>query len=663
MGPANPLTDLVGTTANAVRERKFDPSIPEQDRRHIGYGEYRGCLPYFVQDDYGRQRRPGRYATAVLESDRLKATFLLGYGARLWSLFHKPSDRELLYVNPVFQPANFALRNAWFSGGVEWNFGVQGHSAFTCSPIFAARARLADGTPVLRTYEFERIRAMPYQMDFFAPDGSDVLFARGRLVNRRPWTVPVYWWSNIAVPETDRTRVLAPATCCYKFLRGKGMTRQPYPVRAGTDYSYPVHSPLSGDTFFHISNDRIPWEANVDAEGQGLFHASTRRLKGRKLFHFGTGSGGRRWQDFLSEPQHPYFEMQAGLARTQHECVPVAAGSQWEWLEAYGPVSAHPVKVHGADWQAAVDEVESRIRATVELDRLGDVEAATRNMAALPPEMILQTGSGWGALELRRQAEAGETPIATAATPFPESTLGSEQMPWLALLETHAMPETPPDQPPASWMTQWEWRRLLVDSMEHGRSSHWTGWLHLGMMHIGCGDFRAAKAALRSSADRMPTVWALRSLGCLLLHERHAAQAADCYMQALELCPHHPQLLVEYARAALMAGRPKALRARIAGLPAVLRSSGRMLLYEAMAALETGDLETVRKTLESPLEVTDMREGEISITNLWFRYHAVRVARLEGRDIDDDFMRRIKSEHPPPQRLDFRMKGSLERNH
>ena len=33
-------------------------------------------------------------------------------GGRLYSLVHKPLGRELLARNPVFQPANLALRNA-----------------------------------------------------------------------------------------------------------------------------------------------------------------------------------------------------------------------------------------------------------------------------------------------------------------------------------------------------------------------------------------------------------------------------------------------------------------------------------------------------------------------------------------------------------------------
>ena len=36
-----------------------------------------------------------------------------------------------------FQPCNLALRNAWVSGGVEWNVGIIGHTPFTVDAMFA----------------------------------------------------------------------------------------------------------------------------------------------------------------------------------------------------------------------------------------------------------------------------------------------------------------------------------------------------------------------------------------------------------------------------------------------------------------------------------------------------------------------------------------------
>jgi hypothetical protein len=85
-------------------------------------------------------------------------------------------------------------------------------------------------------------------------------------------------------------------------------------------------------------------------------------LKGRKLFLWGTGTGGRNWQEWLSEPGHPYIEIQAGLARTQLEHLPMPAQTEWAWLEGYGLMEGDPAKIHGQDCAAQRDgrRLESR---------------------------------------------------------------------------------------------------------------------------------------------------------------------------------------------------------------------------------------------------------------------------------------------------------------
>ncbi|KKK59326.1 hypothetical protein LCGC14_3035510, partial [marine sediment metagenome] len=322
LGPSGPLVPFYYDTAEIVEKLTPGPGLSEEDVRHIGYGYVHGCLPYQVQDDYDRSREIRPFRAAVLENDVLKATFLLDLGGRLWSLLHKPTGRELLHVNPVFQPANLGIRNAWFSGGVEWNFGWIGHSPMTCSPMFAARVDGDGGTPVLRMWEWERVRQMPYQIDAWLPKDWPVLLVRVRLVNDEDRTVPIYWWSNIAAPELQDTRVLAPADGSYDWAEGTRVL-DPYPICKDVDVSYPVNRPRSGDCFYRILPGQYPWIASVDGQGRGLFQSSTSRLFGRKLWVYGQGAGGRQWQDFLNTPGHPYIEIQAGLARAQAECVPM----------------------------------------------------------------------------------------------------------------------------------------------------------------------------------------------------------------------------------------------------------------------------------------------------------------------------------------------------
>ena len=129
----------------------------------MGWGRVNGILPYLLQDGYDRKKKPRAWKAAILENDYIRAVFLPEIGGRLWSLTDKTTGRELLHANPVFQPCNLALRNAWVSGGVEWNVGIIGHTPFTVDAMFAEKLALDDGTPVLRLFQYERIRRLVYR--------------------------------------------------------------------------------------------------------------------------------------------------------------------------------------------------------------------------------------------------------------------------------------------------------------------------------------------------------------------------------------------------------------------------------------------------------------------------------------------------------------------
>ena len=141
----------------------------------------------------------------------MKAVFLTEYGGRLWELWDKKTGKNLLYTNDVLRFSNLAIRNAWFSGGVEWNLGIIGHNPLTTEPLYVAKTQTDEGDPVLRMYEYERIRGVIWQMDFWLEEACPYLNCRMRIVNDSNQVIPMYWWSNMAVPEYEGGRLVVPA--------------------------------------------------------------------------------------------------------------------------------------------------------------------------------------------------------------------------------------------------------------------------------------------------------------------------------------------------------------------------------------------------------------------------------------------------------------------
>ncbi|WP_329500858.1 DUF5107 domain-containing protein [Kitasatospora herbaricolor] len=635
VGPVNPLPPLFG---GADLHQVEDTSQADEEMRHnIAYGRVPSVMPYLMQDGYTRERAPAEHPVAVLENATLRATFLLGAGGRLWSLVHKPTGRELLFRNPVFQPANLALRGAWLAGGVEWNIATIGHTPTTCEPLHAARVTRPDGTPVLRMWEYERIRGVVYQIDAHLPDDSQVLLVHVRITNPRDTTVPMYWWSNIAVPETPDTRVLAPADAAWQFSYDRRIRHVALPAPDGTDLTRTTLSRDAADYFFDIPAGRRRWVTALDAQGRGLVQASTQRLRGRKLFLWGQGEGGRHWQEWLSEPGQAYLEIQAGLARTQLEHLPMPAGARWSWVEAYGLLEADPDAVHGDDWttarNAARDSLDKLLPQSV-LD--AELQAATHWIDQQPDE-ILHTGSGWGALEQHRRTKTGEAPLSTPGAPFPDTTLGPEQAPWLELLAHGRITAADPGRAPASYQTDPAWVEPL------GTAEGWLAQLHLGTLHTHTGDLDRARKAWLRSVELHPTAWAWRGLAALAAHTGDLDEAARAYRAALRLAPALLPLVLESAGVLLRAGHPHEALEHLEALDPAQRATGRVRWTEARAALDAGDVERCGRLLHEGIEVADIREGEDSLHELWFAHRRAQRGLPEAE---------------LPSAYDFRMLGA-----
>lgn len=644
------------------RERSPHREVPLHESVVASYRELAGwnagfrCLPYRMQDRYRRDLSPVTLRTAVLENEILRAEFLPELGGRLRSLLHKPSARELLACNPVLQPANLAIRNAWFSGGIEWNVGQFGHSPFTCSPVFAARITDAAGSPGLRLYEFERLKSLFWQTDFYLPAGSEFLIAHTRVINALPRETSMYWWTNIAVPEGPGVRVLAPAVeaLCFHPPGGFGQERLPHlSTFGGRDASYATNSPCANEFFMPCADAPLPFVTALDRTGAGLVQASTPRLNVRKLFCWGMHPGGRHWQEFLAPPGHDYLEIQAGLAPTQLHGLVMPPHASWHWTEVFGRLETNPQQTQAADWSKAVAAAQSSLETLITAERLAAIESACRARVDQPAPELLQSGSGWGALELRRLATQGQS-LPPPAFAFPADSLAGDAAGWLPLLDGGAIHA---DTKAPAWLVQPEWRDLLRASLDRSGGRHAMALVHLGVMACEAFDEADADRCWRESITIEPTVWAWRNLGALASLHQHWSAAADHYAQAWSLAP----TLDEAGRTALareimqlhaLAGDHEAALAFYAGLAAAAQDDDGVQIARARAAMACQQLEVVESILQR--DFTLIREGEVSLSDLWYELQCRRTTGANPPTPEQ--LRDTRARLAAPRRLDFRGK-------
>ncbi|MFI9028332.1 DUF5107 domain-containing protein [Streptomyces sp. NPDC053560] len=650
LGPDNPLPALAGPRDVHRVTVPEGADMPADMARQLAYRPLDSLLPVRRRDGYTRHRTPTGLDALVIENDRLRATVLPGLGGHVHSLHHKPTGRELLYRNPVFQPADFALNGAWFSGGIEWNIGATGHTTLSCAPVHAARVPAPDGGEMLRLWEWERLRDLPFQVDLWLPDGSDFLYVGVRVRNPHHHTAPVYWWSNIAVPEDARTRVLAPAEEAFHFGYERALSRVPVPESGGVDRTYPLRSEYPADYFYEIPPGERRWIASLDADGHGLVHTSTDTLRGRKLFLWGAGRAGRHWQEWLTEPGTPgYAEIQAGLARTQLEHVPLEAGAEFAWLEAYGPLAADPRAVHGADWGAARGAVADRLEAVLPRAAVDAAYAAWRPYADIEPKERLATGSGWGALEVAR---AGYD---LPGLPFTEDTLSEEQWPWRELLRTGDLPDEPGVPGPSPVAPAW---RDLLESARPGPTTDF----HLGVAQWHAGDRAQAVRSWERALARGRSCWPLYCLAVAEAVAGETGRAAQRYAEAVACAGETAQevrhtVLPALAREAvpvlIAAGRADDAAAVLARLRPEDRARGRFRLLTAQVLLARGEVAAARAVFDEGFEVADLREGDETLSDTWYAI-AERLVAGDG-PVTGAVRARARAGHPLPERYEYRM--------
>jgi hypothetical protein len=122
----------------------------------------------------------------------------------------------------------------------------------------------------------------------------------------------------------------------------------------------------------------------------------------------------------------------------------------------------------------------------------------------------------------------------------------------------------------------------------------------------------------------------LRNLAAASSLMGEPARSADQYRRALDLMPGLPQLRVEAIEALIAVGR---LAEAIALSQAAPASSfaGRLQFLQAWAAVLHGDARLAESILECGLEIADLREGDVSLSDLWLMVHKALPGPASGQ--------------------------------
>jgi len=445
-----------------------DGTLLKEDFDRFGYEAAFRVLPYKKLDRYERVPHKLNAATVIIENEFLKAEFLPEYGGRLYSLYDKQNNKELLYSPPSLYPAHFPDRGAWFPGGIAF------HQFSAYEKVFFAAVNSQDGYEFLRMYDYERICGVAWQIDFHLPPGSRELYAHVVIHNNHNYAVPLSWQTSICLPEEARCRIFSGTHDVLYPLPGSrqsgrtssfGRSSLPkLPLLADEDASYPMTFKKTGAYYLQNPADaEAPWGAVTYGDGSGFVERSTQPLRIRGLFSWGNDAAGHRWRKFLNGAEEKSFiELRTRITPTPLHGMDIPAEETITYTQAFGALKLDAADATDSSYEVSQAIVRAVANAVVPPEQLTRQHQRFFELASLPCSKILSFGSGWGALENMRRISK-DLPLLAEQLAFPAESFTDEQYDWLVLLNRGELIELQGDQIPLSWMTDLNYLPYLKD--------------------------------------------------------------------------------------------------------------------------------------------------------------------------------------------------------
>jgi len=629
LGGESLIPDIHDSSANPFFN--CDESMKDYPLENLGKGMVKTTLPYKMQNMYTRTLEHKKYKAAILENDCLKAVFLPELGGRLWKCYDKKAKRDIVYENDAVIFANLGYSNVWFAGGVEFNVGMRGHSAFGCRSLFTRKLEGVHGNDILQMYEYEEKRGVVYCIN--ATLDGDKLLIRPEIHNVSGNDTYMYWWSNIAVAQTDNTRTFVPAAHSYITSYREGgyyILHKDIPFIDGKEITTCASAEEAIDYFYDIPEDNKKWICSLDEKGQGLLHTSTNELIGRKNFLWGQNAGGRHWNEWLTVGRD-YYEIQAGLLKTQFEHYVMEKGTSVSWTEVYKGID---IGTNRGDFFEVCDKISEYL---VDADK----ETKLFEVKKVCPLWHLGGGGGYIASLYRGKNICD-------GFEFPKESVGKPRQFYVDLFDGKDVE--------ADICTDFTSDIKVIEFLRNKKNKNWFEDYILALGEYEKDNVEAAYELLKKSVDKKRHYLNLTALALYedsIYHNREKAYIL--VNEAIKQRPDYYPLACVYGEIGIRAEKYEQFCKYYENAPQSIKESGRMKMYVSQCCCCRDMLDVAESYLNENLVVPDVREGEYSMSNVWVMIKRKRLAEKTGVSAESLSDIEVLKEYPVPYNIDFRM--------
>lgn len=270
--------------------------------------------PYFRYDGSTATCTTQTWTAVVLENEKVKVTLLPEIGGKVWGAEDKRTGRMFIYYNHAVKFRNIALRGPWCSGGIEFNFGILGHSPTTATPVDWTTRQNPDGSASCFVSATEYINRTTWQVEVNLPPDADHFLTRTTWYNGSHLPQPYYQWMTAAYSARQNPELIFPGSAYI----GHDGDAHAWPIDAkGRDLHVYGNNAFGASKSYHVLNGNPAFFGIWWPEAEfGSYHVGETKY-GRKIWLWALSREGGIWEDLLTDVDGQYVELQSGRVFNQ----------------------------------------------------------------------------------------------------------------------------------------------------------------------------------------------------------------------------------------------------------------------------------------------------------------------------------------------------------
>jgi tetratricopeptide (TPR) repeat protein len=273
--------------------------------------------PYYSFNGYSLNGRMQKWDVVKLENDYIIVWILPAAGGKVWGAVEKSTGEEFIYRNEVMKFRNISMRGPWTSGGIEFNFGIIGHSPSTCVPVDYRMAENEDGSVSCIVGNTDLPSGTKWNVEIKLQKDKAYFETNATWINPTALPQTYYVWMTAAAVVSDDLEFFYPGNAQI----GHGGEYGLWPVnKEGRNVSWYKDNNFGSSKSYHVVgeyNDFMGGYYHKKDFGFGHW-ALYDEMPGHKLWLWSLARDGGIWEDLLTDTDGQYMEFQAGRMFNQY---------------------------------------------------------------------------------------------------------------------------------------------------------------------------------------------------------------------------------------------------------------------------------------------------------------------------------------------------------